>query len=163
MRDDKQYLTWCCRQGKGIRRVEPSENLAKAYLNKSRNALKSMELNANAGLVDWAVSASYYSKYFVVYALLSKLGVKCEIHDCTITLFERLLAGIIPEEILKDLRSSKEDRIESQYYTQEISVDLEQVRAKTKRFVLEVEKVIDGLNPEKKEQLQKALKSLMDN
>jgi uncharacterized protein (UPF0332 family) len=65
--------------------------LVKAYLEKSRNALKSMEVNAQASIIEWAVSASYYAKYFAVYVLLSKVGVKCEIHDCTITLFEYLL------------------------------------------------------------------------
>jgi hypothetical protein len=65
MLDDEKYLRWCLKQSKGIRIVEPSENLVKAYLQKSRNALKSMEVNAQVGLVEWAVSASYYAKYFL--------------------------------------------------------------------------------------------------
>jgi len=160
MQDDKRYLDWCLKQSKGIRLVKPSDNLVKAYLEKSRNALKSMEINAQASLVEWAVSASYYAKYFAVYALLSKIGVKCEIHDCTITLFEHLFCDSVPRKIIKDLRNSKEDRVETQYYTHEISVDLEQVKKKTKKFVLEIENVIDGLNSEKIEELQKRLKVL---
>ena len=160
MQDDKRYLNWCLKQSKGIRIVKPSDNLVKAYLEKSRNALKSMEINAQASLVEWAVSASYYAKYFAVYALLSKIGVKCEIHDCTITLFEHLFCDSVPRKIIKDLRNSKEDRVETQYYTHEISVDLEQVKKKTKKFVLEIENVIDGLNSEKIEELQKRLKVL---
>lgn len=160
MQDDKRYLDWCLKQSKGIRLVKPSDNLVKAYLEKSRNALKSMEINAQASLVEWAVSTSYYAKYFAVYALLSKIGVKCEIHDCTITLFEHLFCDSVPREIIKDLRNSKEDRVETQYYTHEISVDLEQVKKKTKKFVLEIENVIDGLNSEKIEELQKRLKVL---
>jgi len=84
MRSDKRYLRWCKRQNKGIRIVNPSENLTKAYLEKSRNALKSMEVNANAGITEWAISTAYYARYFAVYALLSRIGVRCEIHDCTI-------------------------------------------------------------------------------
>ena len=160
MQDDKRYLNWCLKQSKGIRIVKPSDNLVKAYLEKSRNALKSMEINAQASLVEWAVSASYYAKYFAVYALLSKIGVKCEIHDCTITLFEHLFCDSVPREIIKDLRNSKEDRVETQYYTHEISVDLEQVKKKTKKFVLEIENAIDGLNSEKIAELQKRLKVL---
>ncbi len=160
MQDDKRYLDWCLKQSKGIRLVKPSDNLVKAYLEKSRNALKSMEINAQANIVEWAVSASYYAKYFAVYALLSKIGVICEIHDCTITLFEHLFCDSVPRESIKDLRNSKEDRVETQYYTHEISVDLEQVKKKTKKFVLEIENVIDGLNSEKIEELQKRLKVL---
>src|SRR4030065_2127637 len=149
MQNDKRYLNWCLKQSKGIRLVKPSDNLVKAYLEKSRNALKSMESNAQANIVEWAVSASYYAKYFAVYALLSKIGVKCEIHDCTITLFEYLFCDTVSSEIIKDLRNSKEDRVETQYYTQEIHVDLEQIIKKTKKFMLEIDSIIDGLNSEK--------------
>jgi uncharacterized protein (UPF0332 family) len=141
--------------------VKPSENLVKAYLQKSRNAVKSMEVNAQAGLVEWSVSASYYAKYFAVYSLLTKIGIKCEIHDCTITLFEYLFGDIITKEMLTDLRNSKENRVEAQYYTQEIRVELEQEIKKTKQFVLEIEKVIDGLNPEKISRLQSNLTTLV--
>lgn len=160
MQNAKQRLNWCLKQPKGIRLVTPSENLAKAYHKKAENALKSMEINTQAGLTDWAVSASYYAKYFAVYSLLSKIGVKSEIHDCTITLFEHLFCDSVSSELLKDLRSSKEDRVEMQYYTQEIQVDLKQTIKKTKKFVLEIEKLIDGLNTEKITELQKKLKNL---
>lgn len=148
------------KQSKGIRIVAPSDNLVKAYHEKSKNALKSMEINAQAGLVEWAVSASYYAKYFAVYSLLSKIGVKCEIHDCTITLFEYLFCDRIPKEVIKNLRESKADRVELQYYTQQIDMDLEQVKEGTKKFVLEIENVADGLNSEIITELQKRLKVL---
>ncbi len=160
MQNDERHLRWCLKQSKGIRVDKPSENLVKAYLQKSRNASKSMEVNAQASLIEWAVSASYYAKYFAVYSLLSKIGIKCEIHDCTIAVFEYLFSDSIPKEILKDLRDSKENRVEAQYYTQEISVNLEQVIKKTKQFALEIEKVIDGLNAEKISKLQIKLKTL---
>ncbi len=160
MRDDERHLLWCLKQSKGIRIVAPSENLAKAYLQKSRNAMKSMEVNAEAGLVEWAVSASYYAKYFAVYSLLSTIGVKCEIHDCTITLFEYLFSDGISNEFFRDLRESKEDRVEFQYYPQETSIDFQQIIRKTKAFVLEIEKAIDGLNTERIFKLQKELKNL---
>ena len=157
MQNNERRLQWCLKQSKGIRMVKPSENLVKAYLQKSRNAVKSMEVNAQAGLVEWAVSTSYYAKYFAVYSLLTKIGIKSEIHDCTIILFEYLFGDIITKEMLTDLRNSKENRIEAQYYTQEIRVELEQEIKKTKQFVLEIEKVIDGLNPEKISRLQSNL------
>jgi uncharacterized protein (UPF0332 family) len=160
MSDDKRHLIWCLKQSKGIRLVKPSDNLVNAYLEKSRNALKSMEVNAQASIIEWGISASYYAKYFAVYALLSKIGIKCEIHDCTITLFEYLFSNDASAEIINDLRNSKEDRVETQYYTHEIKVDLEQVIQKTKRFVLEIEKVLDDLDSEKIGELQKRLFAL---
>jgi uncharacterized protein (UPF0332 family) len=79
MQDAKKHLKWCLKQNKGIKIVKPSENLTTAYLRKSRNALKSMEVNAEADITEWAISASYYAKYFAVYALLAKIGAKSEI------------------------------------------------------------------------------------
>ncbi len=92
------------KQAKGIRLVKPSDNLVKAYLRKSRNAVKSMEVNAGVGITEWAVSASYYAKYFAVYALLQKIGMKCEIHDCTIALFDHLFHESIPKQLVQELR-----------------------------------------------------------
>jgi len=160
MRDNKRYLKWCLNQSKGIRLVDPSENLVRAYLEKSRNALKSMEVNAKAGITEWAVSASYYAKYFAVYTLLSKMGVKCEIHDCTVASFNYLFGDSVPPQVIQELKQSKEDRIEMQYYTREIKVDIDKLMSRTKNFVLEIEKIIDGLNPEKIKSLQNRLKDL---
>jgi len=83
-----------------------------------------------------------------------------EIHDCTITLFEYLFYDAVSSETIKDLRNSKDDRVETQYYTQKIRVNLEQVTKKTKKFVLEIDSIIDGLNSEKIAELQKRLKIL---
>jgi len=52
MGSNSSYLRWCLKQRKGIALVRPSNNLTTAYLGKSRNALKSMEINAKAGIVE---------------------------------------------------------------------------------------------------------------
>jgi len=160
MQDDKRYLKWCLGKNRGIRQVKPSENLVGAYLEKSRNALKSMEVNAKEGIIEWAVSAGYYAKYFVVYALLSKIGVKCEIHDCTIALFEYLFGRDVPPQIIQELKKSKVDRIEMQYYTRQTNIDLEKLMKRAKIFVLDIEKTLDGLNPDRITELQNILQNL---
>jgi hypothetical protein len=74
-------------------------------------------------------------------------------------LFEYLFSDSVPEEVIKELKRSKEDRVEMQYYTQEITVDLEQLMKETKKFVLHIENVIDNLNPEKTMALKKKLQT----
>jgi uncharacterized protein (UPF0332 family) len=160
MQDKERYVLWCLNQNKGIRLVTPSSNLMKAYLKKAGSALKSMDINAEAGITEWAVSASYYARYFTVYALFQKIGVKCEIHDCTIALFEYLFSDSVPTRLIRELHRSKNYRIESQYYTQEITINLEQMISETKNFVLEIEKILDNLNPEQVTQMQNRLKEL---
>jgi uncharacterized protein (UPF0332 family) len=160
MENTETYLKWCLKQQRGIRLVKPSENLVNAYLEKSRNALRSMEVNAREDIIEWAVSASYYAKYFAVYALLSRVGIRCEIHDCTIALFEHLFGNSVDSQLINEFRKSKKDRIETQYYTRKVNIELNQLMKKTKDFVLEIEKILDDMNSEKIGQLQSVLNKL---
>ncbi len=161
MLHNKKYLSWCTKQNKGIRLGEISKSLQNAYLKKSQAALKSMHINAREEINEWAISASYYAKYFAVYALLSRLGIKCEIHDCTIALFGYLFSQDISEILLKDLRKSKEDRIDAQYYTSDMSVDLTDVISKCCDFVITIESIIDGLDQQKIDHLRKITRDLL--
>lgn len=119
-----------------------------------------MEVNAQADIEEWAVSASYYAKYFAVYALLSKIGVKCEIHDCTIALFGHLFSTVELHHLVRELRQSKEDRVDVQYYSTRLNVNLVDLMQRTKQFVLQVEELMDGLNAEKVAALQQKLREL---
>jgi len=162
MQSDKKYLKWCEKQKNGIKIVNESINLQKAYLAKSKDAIKSMEVNAKAGINDWAVAASYYARYDAVYALLSRIGVKCEIHDCTIALFKHLFSGKIAPEFIQDLEQSKDDRIDAQYYTKTIKINQNRVISDTKNFVLEIEKIIDNLTKSDIAALQAMFKSTLN-
>jgi len=63
--------------------------------------------------------------------------------------------------VFHEFRKSKEDRIETQYYTRKENLDLNQLMKSTKIFVLEIEKLLDGLNSEKIVQLQNDLEKLV--
>jgi uncharacterized protein (UPF0332 family) len=161
MRINKKYLNWCAKQKKGIRIIKGSENLQKAYLGKSNESIRSMEINAREGISEWAISASYYAKYFAIYALLSRIGVKCEIHDCTIALFSYLFSDELEPEIIESLKQAKQERIEVQYYTTIVDVNIHQMVVETRRFVLKIEEIIDGLNTQRITNIQKKLKAAL--
>lgn len=158
---EKKYLKWCAKQNKGIKLVTESVNLKDAYLKKSKAALQSMEVNAKAGIDDWTISTSYYAKYFAVYALLSRIGIKCEIHDCTIALFSYLFGNDISSQLMQDLRQAKDDRVDAQYYTTAITINSSKTITKTKEFVLKIEEIIDGLNSQKIATIRTTLKTVL--
>lgn len=160
MKPAKTYLKWCLVQKKGIMAVKESENLQNAYLKKSKEALRSMQINVKEGIGEWIIATCYYAKYFAIYALLSRLGIKCEIHDCTIALFGFLFANDLPKQLMDDLRQAKDDQIEAQYYTTAIPTNSQEVIAKTTDFVLKIEEIIDGLNSQKIADIQKNIKTL---
>jgi uncharacterized protein (UPF0332 family) len=105
-------VSWCCKQKGGIKLIEHSENIGKEYLRQSDLDLEEMQ---NASL-KWKNIASYYACYNAFYALLLKIGIKCEIHDCTSELL-RFIKGFSPEQI-QLLLQLKENRINVQYYLQ---------------------------------------------
>ena len=108
-------IDWCKKQKNGIELVESNEDLAKAYSKKAEDSLSaSLNLNNNK---DWKISSLYYTMYFSVYAVLMKIGVKCEIHSCTITFAEVFLKEYVTKDEIKLLNKSMKARIEVQYYT----------------------------------------------
>jgi uncharacterized protein (UPF0332 family) len=157
---EAKKLKWCVNAKNGIQITEPSENLSKAYILKSKESIKSMEVNAEAGIKDWTVSASYYSRYFAVYSVFSRIGIKYEIHECTISLFEYLFEDPFPGELIRELKLSKEDRIEAQYYTTEIHIDIYGMIERTKNFVLKVENLIDKLSTPKVKELRTKIQDI---
>ena len=62
---------------KKLQLVQPSEELCKAYLEKSEKSLNSAKATFGIGSYEDAVALAYYSMYYVVLALLFKIGVKC--------------------------------------------------------------------------------------
>jgi len=160
MQSNKQYLKWCAKQKKGIKVVKGSINLQKAYLKKSKEALRSMEANAEKSIDEWVVSTSYYARYFAIYALLLRIGIKCEIHDCTIALFSYLFSGEVTSKFMEDLKQAKNDRIDAQYYTETIQIN-PQTLTNTKEFVLSIEEIIDKLTNPKIATLQGKLKAAL--
>lgn len=118
MNDDlKGKIQWCGKQKKGLKLIEPDENLSIAYLKKAETSLKSMHLNHEAKIYDWAVDAAYYARYQAIYGLLQKCGVSCEIHDCSIMVLRFLFAEFFDETLFTELEDAKDQRISLVYYT----------------------------------------------
>src|SRR3990167_4347121 len=82
-------IKWCLNQKGGISLLDPNSNLSEAYIKKAEEALESMRINK---IRDWKISTAYYTMYFSLYAILMKIGVKCEIHSCTIEFMRRFLS-----------------------------------------------------------------------
>ena len=98
----EKKVRWCVIQKKGVNLIEPNNILCEAYLKKARSSLRSMHINFNAKIGDWAVDTAYYARYQAVYALLQKCGIKSEIHDCSIALFHLLFEDSFSAELFEE-------------------------------------------------------------
>lgn len=154
----KKRFDWCLKQTKGLKLIDKNENLMKVYLKKSRSALNMLSSAIEKHELEWILDTSYYSKYFAVYALFMKTGIKCEIHDCTIEALKILFVNekIIPEDLYTELEESKTLRVDALYYNKEIGKTAIMQRADIAGdFCLKIEKIINQIKDEQIETVRK--------
>ena len=83
-------IAWCRRQRGGLKLIEPSSDISDGYLKMAKDSLDVMNREKDKSLV-FGVSAGYYSLYYSLYAVMQKIGVKSEIHSCSIFFMKNLL------------------------------------------------------------------------
>lgn len=157
-----EHIKWCFKQKSGIKIIEPNDNLCEAYLKKANDSLTSMKANIKVNIKDWAIIAAYYARYNAIYAILMKCGIKSEIHSCTIALVKYLFQNELGTEMFNVLQTSKQQRIDVQYYTnKEINDKLSSNNINSAaKFVIAVEKLIYSLKNEKINFIRKEVKDL---
>jgi len=108
-------IEWCIKQKRGIELVNPNKKLSEDYIEKAVNSLRAVAvLKENK---DWEICSCYYAMYFSVYSILIRIGIKCEIHSCTIEFLERFLGAYFSKESIYLLKKAMDARIDSQYYS----------------------------------------------
>lgn len=106
-------IRWCLNQKKGIELVEPSDNLREAYLIKADETLEVLRATK---IRDWQLTTAYYAMYHGLYSLLMKIGIKCEIHTCTIEFAKRYLDKHFTKEDFVLVDKAFRARNDAQYY-----------------------------------------------
>ncbi len=121
---DVDKLKRCCKQKSGLKIEKPNDNLAKEYLQSAEETLSVLrDIKGKSNM--WLATTKYYSEYFAIYALLQKIGIKCEIHDCTIAVSKLLEEiKIIPQGYSRKLEDDKDLRIDNQYYLKNRAVNV---------------------------------------
>ena len=122
-------IDWCLWKKGGLEIIEPNSNVSEAYVKKAESSLRSMRVVTEE---EWVISMAYYAMYLAVYALMIKIGVKCEMHSCSIEFVKVFLGKYFNEEEVAFLKKSLQARIDKQYYTDR-EVSDEQYQAMTKR------------------------------
>ncbi|MEK6914412.1 MAG: HEPN domain-containing protein [Nanoarchaeota archaeon] len=108
-------IKWCFKQKDGIKLIEPNDNLAKGYIKMAEDALGTMNREKDFSL-RFSVSACYYSMYYSLYAILMKIGIKCEIHSCTLKFMKEFLSELYSKEDIKTINKAFDCRNIIQYY-----------------------------------------------
>lgn len=155
-------LKWCCCKEGGINLLEPSDNLSAGYIKMAENAIGTM--NREKGLnSQFAISACYYSMYYSLYSILMKLGVKCEIHACTLAFMKNMLKSFYSEEDCKIINKSFNARDTSQYYVDRIvpKEDIEFIFSKAVPFLNKSKEILSKINEKDILRIRKEVESII--
>jgi len=150
-------INWCAKKKDGLSLIEPNSDLAKAYIKKAEEALESIQLNV---IKDWRISTAYYSIYFSLYSILMKIGIKCEIHSCTIEFAKIFLKDYFEESELTFLEDSLKARIDSQYYINRTVPDEQynKMIQKAPEFLVKCKSILIKLNEKKIKEIRNKFK-----
>ena len=146
-------ISWCKKQDKGIKLTEPSDNLSKEYYETAVESLKVLKSIQDTQSNMWMATTKYYIEYFAFYSILMKIGIKCEIHDCTIALADFLeKEKVIQKGTTKTLLDDKELRIDNQYYLKNrpVNIDFDKIS----EFIVSIKETLDKLEKEKIRELR---------
>jgi uncharacterized protein (UPF0332 family) len=163
---EKRDSSFCFKKAGGLKLVNPNERLVEVYNKKSMSALNMLESAKEKQEDEWILDTSYYAKYFIVYALFMKVGIKSEIHDCTIFALKSLFIeeGIVDDDIYEELEKSKDLRVGALYYDKDFGREEILKRAKTAPdFCLKVESILDKITKEDIERVRKKFSVLKNN
>jgi len=134
-------IKWCLNQKKGIELVEPNDNLRDAYLIKADEALETLRTSK---IRDWQITIAYYAIYHSIYSLLMTIGIKCEIHSCTIEFAKIFLKKYLSIEDFELIDKAFYARIDSQYYVnrQVSDENYEIIIRKTPAFTVKCKNIV---------------------
>lgn len=154
-------INWCCKQKDGIRLVEPNENLAESYIKMADEALGTMNRERNYNL-KFAISACYYSMYYSLYAVMMKIGVRCEIHSCTLEFMKFALGNFYSQEDIKIIKKAFDARGIAQYYVDKIVAkeDSDFIMEKAPYFINKSKEVLAKINQKDIERIRKIIEEI---
>jgi len=122
-------IKWCMAQKNGLELIEPNPNISVSYIKMAEESIKDLE---NAKSKIWTATMTYYIFYYSLYSLMMRIGIKCEIHSCSLEFMKQSLKEFYNEKDLKMIQKAFEARIDLQYYANR-PVD-EKVIQETKRY-----------------------------
>ena len=151
-------ILWCLKKKGGMEFIEPSSNLADAYLNKAQDYLESLYKEDNR---DWKSAKAYYTMYFSLYSVFMKIGVKCEIHSCSLEFMKQFLSYFFTEEDFGLISDAFRSRVDAQYYVNRIVTDevYEKTVAKAPYFMLKCKNIAGEIDEKKIEEIRKNVKN----
>lgn len=152
-------IKWC--RKKGLKFIEPNENLSDEYFDNAEETLRLLNQIKDSGSNIWLATQKYYTEYFAAYSILMKIGIKSEIHSCTIEIIKLLEnLSLIDFGFFEILIKDKNLRIDNQYYLKNIPVDVD--FDKMSELLLNVKTFLDSITNETVKHIREKIKAMLN-
>jgi len=108
-------ISWCLKQKGGLKIIDPNKNMSKSYIRMAEESISVLEKIKESKI--WLATTTYYVFYYSLYALMLRIGVKCEIHSCSIEFMKRYLEKFYSKHDIEMFENAFSARIDLQYYS----------------------------------------------
>ena len=144
-------IKWCLNTKNGLEIISPNINTAESYLKMAEESIYSLQTVQSRR---WTATMSYYIFYYSLYSLMSRIGIKCEIHLCSLAFMKNFLTAFYSEDEIKLIEKAFSARIDLQYYANR-PVDTEiidEIKSSCKDFYIKTKTILSSIT---EEQIQK--------
>src|SRR3989344_5468843 len=150
-------IKWCLNQKSGLELIEPNANMSNSYLRMAEESL-SIVNNIEQSRI-WTATTTYYIFYYSLYALMLRIGIKCEIHSCSLEFMNQTLKSFYNLTDNKMINDAFKSRIDLQYYADR-PVDnlvIEKTKKYSKDFYIKTKDIIAKITEDQINSIRKEL------
>ncbi len=149
------FLIKLSKEGK-LQLVEPSEEIKESYIKKSESNLSSAKILLSNDKLEESVGLAYYSMYYLLLALLFKVGIKSENHSASIILLKEVF--LLDN---KEIFNAKTERVDKQYYI-DFTISKREVEDTVRKAEIFNSKIIDFISKTNNEEITDYRKGFID-
>ena len=106
-------IRWCIEKRNGLELVRPNQNMSKSYLMMAEESITAIQ---EVESIIWKATMGYYIFYYSLYSLMMSIGVKCEIHSCSLKFMKSFLKDFYDNKDIEMIEKAFSARINLQYY-----------------------------------------------
>ncbi|MCD4759930.1 hypothetical protein K8R33_03510 [archaeon] len=151
-------INWCLKTKNGIEMVNPNDNMSNSYLKMAEESLEVIKkIGKNSKL--WVASTSYYTMYYCLYSIMIKIGIKCEIHTCSIEFMKKHLPNLYNNKDISLIKVAFKTRNELQYYPDVLikDNDLKIIKEGAADFLVKTKDILTKITEKEIKQIKDSL------
>jgi len=131
--------------------------MSDSYMKMAEESLKIIRKTEDSRL--WLASTSYYTAYYALYSLMMRIGVKSEIHKCSIEFMKKFLTEFYDREDINLIESAFDLRNDLQYYPDRLvnESQLRFIKNRVSDFLVKTKEILVKLNEKQIDKTRKLL------